>query len=74
MHPLLPLVVAELHRQDLLNDADHDRRVRLAELAGQRTPLWRRMVGRVARSASGALGAMAGRLDPAERTTLDLAR
>jgi hypothetical protein len=74
MHPLLPLVVAELHRQELLYDAEHDRRVRLAQAVVPRTPSWRRVAGLVARSASGALGAMAGRLDPAERTTLDLAR
>ncbi len=65
MHPLLPLVVAELHRQDLLHDAEHDRRVRRARLNVSLTPAWRRAAGRAVDAASHALEGAARKLDPA---------
>jgi len=64
MHPLLPLVVAELHRQDLLRDAAADRFVSQARDVGGRTALWRRAAGRAVDLASHALEGAANRLDP----------
>jgi hypothetical protein len=64
MHPLLPLVVAEFHRQDLLHEAELARLERRARLVPRATPRWRRAAGRVVDVASHALEGAATRLDP----------
>jgi len=75
MHPALLLLVAEGHREDLLRDAELDRRVHDLETAPE-TPRWRRVTGRLVDVAGHALEGAARRLDPglhdAERR-LDLA-
>ena len=64
MHPLLPLVVAELHRQDLLNEAELERLAGQVRDKAAETPLWRRASGRLVDVASHALEGAARRLDP----------
>ncbi|HSL97269.1 MAG TPA: hypothetical protein VK831_01735 [Candidatus Deferrimicrobiaceae bacterium] len=75
MHPALLLLVATRHREDLLRDAELDRRARLFR-ATPGTPRWRRATGRLVDVAGHALEGAARRLDPglhgAERQ-LDLA-
>jgi len=63
MHPALLLLVATRHREDLLRDAELDRRARLFD-ASPRTPRWRRASGRLVDLAGHALEGAARRLDP----------
>jgi hypothetical protein len=63
MHPALLLLVAESHREDLLRDAELDRRAHDLN-ATPETPRWRRATGRVVDVAGHALEGAARRLDP----------
>jgi hypothetical protein len=63
MHPALLLLVAESHREDLLRDAELDRRAHDLETTPE-TPRWRRVTGRVVDVAGHALEGAARRLDP----------
>lgn len=69
MHPQLSLAVAELHRQDLLRDAELRRRASGATFAMPMTPQWRRVAGRTVDAASHALESAARRLDPTVHPT-----
>jgi hypothetical protein len=61
---LMPLI-ADLHRNELLAEAEAERRARLALGASPATPAWRRLLGRAIGTMSVALGAIARWLDPA---------
>jgi hypothetical protein len=66
MNALTSLLVAE-HLNDLMQEADANRRVKLLDGArNTRVPAWRRLVARSARGASVAFGAVATRLEPTD--------
>ena len=73
----LAVQIADLRREELLRDAELERRARLARGAQPRVPRWRRGAGRALGAVSVALAALAQRADPASgrarRTHLDLA-
>jgi hypothetical protein len=66
MNALTSLLVAE-HLNDLMREADANRRVKLLDgVRNSKVPAWRRLVARSARGASFALAAVATRLEPIE--------
>jgi hypothetical protein len=70
---LMPLI-ADLHRAELLAEAEGERRARLAHGASPATPPWRRLLGRGVGSLSLALGTIARWLDPATSRSTSGAR
>jgi hypothetical protein len=71
MNALAPYIAA-LHQQDLLEEAELRRRVKLVRGSQPRVPAWRRGLGSGARGLSGILASAARSLDPsveAERSS-----
>jgi hypothetical protein len=63
MNALAPYIAA-LHQQDLLEEAEIRRRVKLSHGAQPNVPAWRRRLGSGARGLSGLFASAARSLDP----------
>ena len=66
MNPLAPYIVA-LHLQDLLHEAELERRAKLSQSSQPSIPAWRRSLGSGARGLSGFFASAARSLDPSVR-------
>ncbi len=64
MFTLLTPLIADMHREALLDEAEIERRGRLVQGARPTIPAWRRLVGRTAAGLGRAFTRAAGAADP----------